>query len=718
MANDIQTDREAVNPGPEHFDIVLFADLARESDAGLRIRRELQVFARKGYRCGLRHLPRGGRPILPDIQRCVREGLAQPIAPNAEIHARLAIVHAPGLLKEPVDGLTGMSADKVLLVVDRAPKPEQMGHWFSFNFGPMLWVPTNRWVRGKLEEMPFPIEIEAEDWRSVAKPCRERPTDAPVRLRPVVGRVSASGVAQWPKLKSEVSSLYPGKAPFDFWVLGSVPEDLRKEHSSTRSWTVLSPDDISVERFIEALDVFMYFTSAQTPELPEAAISTAMASGKIVVLPPHLRAHFGPGALYAEPTEALSKLTALLEDEAALADLRAEALRYCDLLFSEDRLLSRVEGLLGPAAASLGTPPVSQARKRALFVPSNGIGLGHTTRMLAVARRLDDAVEPVFACLGQASSVIESFGYTAEYIPSYTDIGANISDWDDWFRFELQDVIARHRPDVVVYDGNNPTPGLVNAALAHGECRLIWMRRGMCPVKPSPYLANARFFDCVLEPGEVAAERDVGATAALKDQVVSLPPVRLLEADELLSKPDAMQQLGLSLDRPAVLLQLGAGGNRDVIDLLDRLIMYLRRFEDLQIVIAEWSNGAVHLPRWPDTKILRAFPISRYFNAFDFSISAAGYNTYHEVIAFQLPTIFVANRHPSMDDQGARAEFAQEHSFGFDLTDEEMHLLTPLCEAMLNPQANAFLRQNCRAFDQTNGALQAAELIKRMIGVT
>jgi UDP:flavonoid glycosyltransferase YjiC (YdhE family) len=705
------------NSGSGSFDIIVLADLARESDIGLRIRRELQHFAGLGYRCGLRHLPRSGKPILPDIQRCVREGLAEPIAANADVTAQLAIVHAPGLLKEPVAGLNGMRADTVLMIVDRAPKPEQMGHWFCFNFGNMRWVPTNRWVRGKLEEYEFPIGVEAEDWRSIGKPCRGRPDASPMRERPVVGRVSASGVAQWPKTKTEMAALYPQNAPFDFWVLGTVPEELRKMHAPTKKWTVLSAEDIGVERFIEALDVFMYFPSAQTPELPEAAIATAMASGKVVVLPPNLRTHFGPGALYTEPSDAIVKLTALLEDDVALAELRANARKYCDLLFSDRPISSKLERWVQPALAAVTAPLMSKARKTALFVPSNGIGLGHATRLLAVARRLDDAVEPVFACLGQASSIVEAFGYTSEYIPSYTDIGASVADWDDWFRFELEDIIARHQPDIVVYDGNNPTPGLVNAVLAHGDSRMIWMRRGMCPTRPSPYLDNAKFFDCVFEPGEYAAERDVGATAALKNQVVVLPPVRLLEPEELLTKAEAIEQLGLDANRPAVLLQLGAGGNRDVVDLTDRLINHLRRFETLQIVIAEWSNGAMRLPRWPDTKLLRAFPISRYFNAFDFSISAAGYNTYHEVLGFGLPTIFVANRHPSMDDQGARAEFAQEHSAGFDLTEEEMHLLTPLCEAMLNPQANAFLRQNCASFDRSNGAFQAAEIIKKMIGV-
>jgi UDP-N-acetylglucosamine:LPS N-acetylglucosamine transferase len=142
----------------------------------------------------------------------------------------------------------------------------------------------------------------------------------------------------------------------------------------------------------------------------------------------------------------------------------------------------------------------------------------------------------------------------------------------------------------------------------------------------------------------------------------------------------------------------------------------LRRFEGLQIVIAEWSNGAISLPRWTGTRRLRGFPISRLFNGFDFSVSAAGYNTYHEVMAFGLPTIFVANRHPSMDDQGARAAFAQDNGAGFDLTNDEMHVFPTLCRAMLTPQANAALRANCAGFETENGASEAARIITRLAG--
>ncbi|QBY01810.1 hypothetical protein E2K80_14650 [Rhodophyticola sp. CCM32] len=633
------------------------------------------------------------------------------------MRSRLAIVFSPGLLKAPVEGLSEIRADKVVLVHDRVPDIKQMGLWFSFNFGPMSWAPTNRWVRAKLDDLGFQVPVEAEDWRSagLALPAPVDPKPAGRRL--VMGRVSAIGAAQWPKTAAELEATYPTDVSIDFRVLGSPPPDLLKASKAASNWSILKFSDVAVERFIGMLDVFIYYPGARTPELPEAAISTAMASGKIVVLPPHLRPHFGPGALYAEPKEALAAIRALFDDEVALAEARKAAIENCRFQFSATDHMTKIKALAGDP---LPSPPRRKskpaARKRALLVPSNGIGLGHVTRLLAIARRLDEEIEPVFATLGQAVSIIDSFGYHADYLPSQSDIGANLADWDAWLRYELGALVERHAPDIVIYDGNNPTPGLVNAALTNGHCQLAWVRRAMCPPTPSPFLENARFFDCIIEPGEYAGERDTGPTSFRRHEATLVSPIRLLDEGELLPKDAARKELGLAPDKPAVLLHLGAGANRDILDLIDRVVRDLGRFPALQIVIAEWKNGAVQLPHWPNTKVLRGFPISQYFNAFDFSVAAAGYNTFHEVLGFGLPTIFLANRNPSMDDQGARAEYAQDESVGFDLPVEELHHLPALCEALLNEKANAFIRQKCHGFDKTNGAHEAAAAIKRLVG--
>lgn len=708
---------------PRSFDIVILADMSRAGDIGLRIRRDVQTFHGFGYSIGLRHLAPSNRnaQVLPDIRRTVRDGLAEIVPAGVKVVAKLAVVHSPRAIKAPVADLAHYEIGRVVMVHDSAPNLEQMGAWFSFNFGEMSWAPTNRWVRAKLTELGFPVPLEPEDWRPIGLPVAASIPRPRSRARPVFGRVSAPGASQWPKTVTALETVYPTDLAIDFRMMGPPPSDLLKELKAARHWAGQGFDDIAVERFLEMLDVFIYYPGAQTPELPDAAISTAMASGKIVVLPPHLQPHFGPGPLYLEADEALAGVTALLEDDDALSRIRAEAQSSVALRFGEEAHATRLTRLIGPPDKPRKSTRGRRARRsnkpRALMIPSNGIGLGHVTRLLAISRRLHDEVEPVFISLAQANSIIRSFGYHAEYIPSHKSMGISLADWDEWFGFELENAIERHRPDVVVFDGNNPTNGLLDAVLSRGDTRLVWVRRAMGQERPSAYVENTRFFDSVIEPGELAAEYDTGPTANRRNEVDEVPPIRLLDREDLVARKAAREKLGLIPDDPAVLIQLGAGTNRDLPELIERIIWKLRRFDRLQIVVAEWGNSNAPLPHFPGTRILRGFPNALYFNAFDFSIAAAGYNAFHELLGSGLPSIFIADRHPSMDDQGARAAYAQNHGIGFDLQDDEMHLLPTLVEALLTEQVSTFMRNKCLEMDQSNGAGMAADIIKRMAGV-
>jgi hypothetical protein len=653
------------------FDVVLLADMTRGGDIGLRIRRELQALSGHGYRCGLRNLLPGSTGVIgPDIDRCIREGLALPLAPGQAVEARLAIGYSPGSLDAAVD-ISGVTAERIVLVIDTPPSPQQMGHWFAFGVGPVTWAPTNRWVRARLEELGFQVPVTEEDWRAIAMPCRARAARAPLRFRPVAGRVGTSKASHWAKTAAEIDATYPTGGTFDIWMHGGPPAALENDCAGAAEWSIFGPADMSVERFIEALDVFAYFPGATSADLPEASITAAMASGKPVVLPHCYRPQFGDAALYADPTEALQAAADLLGDEAALGRLRDTAAEHCRLSNSEAAYLARIEDLIGAPVASAPartpvTPRPSNGPRRVLFVPSSGVGLGHTTRLLAIARRLDHALEPVFASVGPAGGVHDVFGYHAEFIAAHADTNAGFATWDHWFSHELSEIIGRYDPAVVVFDGNNPSDGLIRATMTHGATRLAWIRRAMCPEKPSPFIGNTRFFDCVIEPGEYAAERDTGPTVRLRHEVVQVPPIRLLDDAEILPRGRARRDG----PRPRQARRAGSAGigrepgHRRPHRPDRHRPRPVRRVADRDRRMVQRRD---HLPHWPGTRRLRGYPISRYFAAFDFSVSAAGYNTFHEVIAHGLPTIFVPNRHPSMDGQGARAEFAQDHGAGFDL---------------------------------------------------
>ena len=44
---------------------------------------------------------------------------------------------------------------------------------------------------------------------------------------------------------------------------------------------------------------------------------------------------------------------------------------------------------------------------------------------------------------------------------------------------QVTDFLDRHRPDLLVFDGNNPPQPLLSAVAGREDLCVVWMRRGM-----------------------------------------------------------------------------------------------------------------------------------------------------------------------------------------------------------------------------------------------
>jgi UDP:flavonoid glycosyltransferase YjiC (YdhE family) len=698
------------------FDVVMMTDMAGRGDIGVRIGTEIETLSSAGYQIGLIHLPSSSsvKRIAPQVRRCVQAGRASPVDPDDQIQTALLIVHVQHGNFDLSGRLRGISADRVVIVVDRIPvfEPEPMANAFSA-VGPVSWAPTNPWVRAALEALSPRLPIEPEDWiPSVGETRmlgRTGAVDAPI----TIGQISGSGATQWPASWDELTQVLPVDGTANVLLLGRPPRSLLPP-KRPKTWRIFEHGEIAIEWALRQMDVLVYFPGAEASEIPDAAIVAAMAAGKLVVLPPRLRTHFGAGAVYCERIDVQGTIRELLADPVRLDKLRDEARKSAGQRFSATRYRDRMTSLIGKRRKARARAGQDTSR-RAIFLASNGIGLGHVARLLAIARRAEGRFEPVFATMAQAAHVIERFGYLAEYVPSHMYVGGDLGAWEDWLGFELERLIDSYGTRLVVYDGNILPAGLWRAIRAQ-DCKLAWVRRSMGDRAPLPTVEEARLCELILEPDEIAAVPRFGDDVARKRRgITSVGPIRLLDEDEPLTRKDAAAALGLDADRPAVLIHLGAGSNRDTTRIIDAAVRELRRFPDVQIAIAEWANAPTGLSLWPEALMIKGFPLSQYFNAFDFSIGAAGYNTFHETISLELPTIFVANTAPDMDDQVGRARFAQDAGAAFELPEDRLIELPAIYEVLLNESARGLLRENCRRIRRDNGAAEAAAAIGRLV---
>jgi hypothetical protein len=335
--------------------------------------------------------------------------------------------------------------------------------------------------------------------------------------------------------------------------------------------------------------------------------------------------------------------------------------------------------------------------------------------MLAVARRCAEPLQPVFLTLSQAVRIVRDQGFLVEYLPFHSLLGCDIQDWNKSLRRELNELIAFYDPAVLAFDGNVPYHGLVDALRDNPDLLSIWCRRGMWqPGRGKEAISREQHFDAVVEPRDLAGDRDRGLTAQHRMGIRLVNPIRLLDVGDLLTSGEAREALSIDSSRPAVLLQLGAGNNYDYATLRRTAIALLRERYDADVRVAEWpiADQPIELPE--GVGILQEYPLSRYLRAFDLVISAAGYNSFHELLLAGVPAIFVPNEHPQQDDQLARARFAEHRGVGACVRVREIYRLGAWVERLLQPDERRRIAERCAALDQSNGAVELASFIEEM----
>ena len=348
------------------------------------------------------------------------------------------------------------------------------------------------------------------------------------------------------------------------------------------------------------------------------------------------------------------------------------------------------------------------ARERILFLSSNGTGLGHLTRSMAVARRLDPSLEPLFFTLSGAAPVVAEQGFHVEFAASYATPTAG-SDWR-WsrrLRGRLRAAMRDANPRVLVFDGAHPYQALLDAMPSVPDAHRVWCRRPMWkPGSNFGALERTRFFDQVLEPGEFAAAEDRGATVALRGDAHCVDPIVFCDDAELYERGDAEQKLGIDPGGVNVLVQLGQGD--EVRAASERCLEHLAGLEGVRVAALSSHLAAMgDVPRGV-VALDSTNPMSKYLPAFDVTVSAAGYNAYHELIRFGVPSLFVPMRRQT-DDQEARSRFAEESGVGRGVSGPSDPALESKLDELLDPAQREAMRTALAEQRPDNGAGPAAE---------
>lgn len=280
-------------------------------------------------------------------------------------------------------------------------------------------------------------------------------------------------------------------------------------------------------------------------------------------------------------------------------------------------------------------------------------------RCLAYARRLRERADISFFSLASAIEIIEEMGFQAEYFVSHYWSCNSTSDWNRELAVRFGMMLEQVRPDTVVFDGTWPFQGFMAACRAYGRLGMVWSNRGLLKEGARSVPVDESLFDLVLQPGELGTTFSERALAG-GGKKVTVPPVTLLDDEELLERGAARDALGLEPQGHYVLFSLGPGNLKDVTGIGQGLI---RQFETAGFQVV-WARAPisvrdVELPE--GVMPISVYPLVRYLRAFDAFVGAAGYNTCTEVVQAQVPTLLVPNTLLA-DDQTKRARLVAENA--------------------------------------------------------
>lgn len=713
------------------YDIVLLADPRFPGGSSTALASEIRAAAAAGYRAALVPLAgavlRRPHPFHPELRALIDGGACELVAASTPLSCGLLEIHHPQLLTFLPQQPLRITAEQRLLIVHHPPFAGDGTPFYdvaaiartvheALGTTP-LWAPVGPLVRAQLEALPDHPPLLAEDWVNILDPLpfagpREQPNGGPVRI----GRHSRPDPLKWPADRAAVLEAYPDDPRFVVRVLGGgrFLAELMGE-PLPRSWQVEPFAPGTASRFLRELDAYVYYFHPRWVEAFGRAVLEALAAGCPAILPEALAPLFGEVAIIAARRDAPTKALELCADRTCWRE-RSEAGRaFVRERFAPPVHVKRIEHLIGAPrsrAVASGAPP---RPVRILFFTSNGIGLGHLTRCLAMARRLPAAIEPVFVSLSQAVHLLQALGYPCDHLPFHAQQGLDQSVWNRSLRRSLAEVLAAWRPRVVVFDGNTPYGGLIATLAALADCWRVWSRRGLWrDGHGAVALEREAAFDLVIEPGELAGAWDRGPTSLRRERTRVVAPLRLLDEAEALPRPLARQALQLPETATVILMQLGSGNNFDFRSVAQRCAALLAGRRDCVVVAVDSPIAAAPLALPRGVLRRQVFPLARYLPAFDAAISAVGYNSFHELLVGGVPTLLIPNENPMMDDQLLRARYALRRGLALHLRVHELHGLPEALAELLDPSRQAELRRSLAALDRSNGAAEAATLLSEL----
>ena len=350
-----------------------------------------------------------------------------------------------------------------------------------------------------------------------------------------------------------------------------------------------------------------------------------------------------------------------------------------------------------------------------LFFSDNGVGLGHLTRLMAVANQANERFQPVFLTMSLGYQLLREAGIPSEFFPAYHQLGLSRAEWLPLLSGRMSQAIAQAGARVVVVDHVLPPSTFRELHTRFPDVLFVWSSRGLWRAgknKGAPAISEA--FDVIVEPGDLAAPIDNGASASRWSDVLSIRPVVLVQPDEYLTRDEARKALGIPQDGRAILINLNDSSSEPLSALIEHVSQTIRsaaKDEDIHLFAPLHPLLGDSLDVGHDVIQASVYPLAACFKAFDGAVSNAGYNSFHELVVSGLPAVFVPHAGTNVDDQERRARFADLSGRAFWAPKVRSEHFRRAVERMLRPGEGEISSATAEEFGAMTGAAEFADFL-------
>ena len=339
--------------------------------------------------------------------------------------------------------------------------------------------------------------------------------------------------------------------------------------------------------------------------------------------------------------------------------------------------------------------PAPDRPQKTVFLPTNGVGLGHAQRCSLIAREISSAEPLAFAAFPSCIELVERRGFSCR--PLVQKSAAH----DDTYANDIVNYRRLGRwlteGDRLVFDGVFVFDSIYRNIQEH-NLDAVWIRRGLWRAHQTNAAALARehVFNRVIVPQEAFDELNqhysFGAHIRHVGPIVQVSPSNAAKIRA--ARASIARQVGRKFDR-LVVSMLGGGLAADRGPQLQTIAAALDGDPDILHLVVVWPNAQVApgLMLWRNTRVVRSLDALGLAQAADLVVTAVGYNSFHEMLYNRIPALFIPQTAPFMDDQERRARSAVDRGLARMVLPEDLLMLDRELRALIGGGGTDELRR-------------------------